>query len=93
MDANHGVGGLGADGGGAARSAAPAPSIHPSSSINGGGDTATVSIKDGTTAQKGAVQLIETLNGADNTMACTGKAVASYAVPMDLSSLPSLEDA
>ena len=32
------------------------------SSINGGGDTATVSIKDATIAQKGAVQLIETLN-------------------------------
>ena len=63
------------------------------SSINGGGDTATVSIKDATIAQKGAVQLIETLNESDNTMACTGKAVASYAVPMDLTQLPDLDSA
>ena len=61
--------------------------------LNAEGTTATINILDGTIAQKGAVQLIETLNEVDNTMACTGKAVASYAVPMDLSSLPNLEDA
>ena len=62
-------------------------------STNAEGTTATITISDGTIGQKGAVQLIETLNETDNTMACTGKAVASYAVPMDLSSLPNLEDA
>ena len=63
------------------------------STTNAEGTTATITILDGTIAQKGAVQLIETLNEVDNTMACTGKAVASYAVPMDLSSLPNIEDA
>ena len=62
-------------------------------STNAEGTTATLTILDATIGQKGAVQLIETLNEADNTMACTGKAVASYAVPMDLSQLPNLEDA
>ena len=59
-------------------------------STNAEGTTATITISDGTIGQKGAVQLIETLNEADNTMACTGKAVADYAVPLDLTKLPEL---
>ena len=59
------------------------------SSINGGGDTATISIVDATTAQKGAAQLTGTV-AANDTTATTGNAVIGYAVPLDLSGLTEL---
>ena len=58
-------------------------------SVNAGGDTATVSIKDGTIAQKGAVTLDNTVADVATT-AATPKAVNDYAVPLDLSTLAEL---
>ena len=63
------------------------------SSVNGGGDTATVSIKDGTIAQKGAVTLDNTVAENVETTAATPKAVYDYAVPLNISSLPNLSTA
>ena len=62
-------------------------------SVNGGGDTATLSIKDGTIAQKGAVTLDNTVAENVETTAATPKAVHAYAVPLDLSTLTDLKDA
>ena len=49
----------------------------------------TVSIKDATVAQKGAVTLTNTV-ATDSTKAVTGTGVKSYAVPLDLNSLTAL---
>ncbi len=54
------------------------------------GHDVTVSIKDATTAQKGAVQLDSSVSVTDETQAVTGKGVAGYAVPLNLTGLPSL---
>ena len=59
------------------------------SSINAGGDTATISIIDATTGQKGAAQLTDTV-AVDSTLAVTGTAVRAFAVPLDLSTLTEL---
>ena len=58
-------------------------------SINAGGDTATLSIKDATIAQSGAVVLDNTIADVETT-AATPKAVNDFAVPRDLSKLPDL---
>ena len=50
---------------------------------------ATVSIKDATTSQKGAVVLTDTVT-TDSTKAVTGKAVEDYAVPLNINSLTAL---
>ena len=63
------------------------------SSVNAEGTTASLAIEDASTAQKGAVQLTDTVNPLDSTLAPTGAAVDAYAVPRDLTKLPNLEDA
>ena len=62
-------------------------------SVNSEGTTASIAIEDASTAQKGAVQLTDTVNPMDSTQAPTGVAVDAYAVPRDLTRLPNLEDA
>ena len=61
-------------------------------STNAEGTTATITILDSSVGQKGAVQLTDTINITDETLATTGKSVADYAVPRDLSSLDVLPD-
>ena len=58
--------------------------------VSADGHDVTVSIKDSTTTQKGAVQLDSNVSVTDETQAVTGKGVADYAVPLNLTGLPAL---
>ena len=49
-----------------------------------------ISIKDASTTQKGAVMLDSSVSATDETKAVTGKGVAGYAVPLNLTGLPTL---
>ena len=59
-------------------------------STSSDGTSSVISIKDASTVQKGATTLTSTISAAEETKAVTGKGVAEYAVPLDLTGLPSL---
>ena len=59
-------------------------------SVSTNGHDVTVSIKDASTTQKGAVVLTNSVSATDQEKAVTGKGVADYAVPLNLNGLPTL---